>query len=182
MIPAPSSGGLRLRPLGAASSKPRRAPAVILCQESAAGAPLTAGVVSMQGDAMGHVRRPPSNRGDEYSGAGSAAYTACAARVARTWASRTAGSSSVCRHARDVHRSARAISPGLTPGAAASGRSPRWHVFGAGTPPLAVVGPMPAPHPRRQSSRRQSRRRSWQNRPDSRTSTLRSQHYCRGRG
>jgi len=72
--------------------------------------------------------------------------------------------------------------PGLTPVATASGQCPRWHVRAAGTPPLAAVGPMPAPLHRRQSARPRSRRRAWQNRPDSRTSTLRSGHYCRGRG
>jgi len=40
MIYAPSLGGLRLRPLGAAGSKPRRAPAAALPPVSAAGAPL----------------------------------------------------------------------------------------------------------------------------------------------
>ena len=108
--------GAAFAPLGCgefqASSRSCRHPLPRVGGRSTPNRPLTAGVVSMQGDAMGHARRPPSNRGDEYSGAGSAAYTACAARAARTSASSNAGSSSDCRQARVVHRSARAIRAG----------------------------------------------------------------------
>ncbi len=61
-LSAPSLGGLRSRPLGAAGSKHRRAPAAHLSPESAAGAPLTAGVVSMLGSVDDRVTSPADVR------------------------------------------------------------------------------------------------------------------------